>query len=241
MSVSEKTCYFNFEVKSFDDKPFTPDDLDINQLKDILEVAQGLFNQKNRPVVSLKIKEGSAVASFQSTEKVVFYAKNNITAEVKRKLTTMCYEANLKLALKSSLEDEPIFSTSPSDFAIPDGFLVPGGSVLRGEVKVVGGDMKFHIVLKNENGSYKISCTKEQLQGLESNPLFSLYEVEVSYLLNSETGVIDPKSYKLTDIKPHEPPKDDYLEGLIDQGSKKWKGQGQEWLNSIRYGEQSNT
>lgn len=227
-----------FNLEYFDNKHISPEEFDIEHVAFVVDIARSLFDQKDRPTVSFDIKKGSVIPTFMSEKKHILLAQKNITLDVKQKLTSFCFTNGYSLKLRASTQEALIFSTDPSHYTpdLEEGFPVSGGAVLRGEIKLLGGISKYHIVLKNKSGNFKIKCTKEQIKKIDNNPLFSLYEVEVAYKLNSSSGEIDPNSYTLNHIKSFVPTDENYLNNCIEYGSKKWKGEGQDWLNSFRYG-----
>lgn len=235
----------------------TPDNLDIKEIRQILDIADRLFSSGSttkRPTISYSLGEGSVIHRFYASFQIVlqltsvlsFIVSNSSTEHLDfetRKsfdeLQKVSVKSNYSIKINTSENLKNILEITPeTKLFLTREKLVDAEFYFYGEIIRAGGKDKTSIQLNTENyGILTIHTTRSIIERIENNPLYKTIGLRVSGLQNIETGEFDRQSLYLLELIKYEPKFDpEYLNGLIERGKSHWADidNPDEWLRNLR-------
>ena len=239
-------------------EPLSPLNTDVKEIKTMLENIEDILypNQKDRPIISYSIEEGSvkhlffvatqALIGLSATLEVVAKEKNIDFLELKtaqaiERIQNMAYSKNYAFELKTTVSGEDfIFEISPStQYKRTLNLWVDAELYFYGEITNTGGKNKANLHLDTEDfGRIIIDVPKEFFENEERNLIYRKYGFRVLGKQNIASGEFDKSALKFVEMIPYSPKFDeDYLNSLIKKSSNKWKDiDADSWLHELRGG-----
>ncbi len=233
-----------------------PENYDIKYILSLLQDVEDLLypiNNKERPLISYDIGEGSVKHFFKTTMQAIIgfsailtqvQAHNSIdflelkTARAFENIQNLSLQKNYEFQIKTSLKDEYELHISPmTKFFRTESIWAEAEFYFYGELKNAGGKNKANIHLDTaEYGYLAIETGEEFLKGQEDNLLYKKFGIRAIGKQNIETGELDRKSLKLVELIDYFPKFDpSYLNTLIAKAKTNWKGvDPNEWLYNLR-------
>jgi hypothetical protein len=235
----------------------SPDNFDINEIRQILEVADRLFSSTSktkRPTISYSIENGSVIHRFYTTFQLVLQLTSvlsflisslsieHLEYETQKsidELQRISIKSNYKIKINTSEDKTNILEITPDTklFQTKEKF-VNAEFYFYGETVRIGGKDKTSIQLNTENfGVLTIHTTRAIIEKIENNPLYKTIGLRASGLQNINTGEFDKQNLNLIELQKYEPKFDPvYLNGLIEKGKSNWAdiGDPDEWLRDLR-------
>jgi len=250
-----------FEIRVIGEKgnePLNPLNTDVKEIKAMLENIEDILypNQKDRPIISYSIEEGSVKHIFMvatqaligltanlnvvNTEKSIDFLELK-TAQAIEKIQNIAYSKNYSFELKTSVaETQFIFEINPkTQYKRTLDLWVDAELYFYGEITNAGGKNKANLHLDTEDfGRIIIDVPKEFFENEERNLIYRKYGFRVLGKQSVSSGEFDKSSLKFIEMIPYSPKFDeDYLNTLIKKSSNKWKDvDADKWLNDLRGG-----
>ncbi|NMA21830.1 MAG: hypothetical protein GX927_14745 [Lentisphaerae bacterium] len=232
------------------------DTFDIAELRETLTcVEEMLFPDKKqeRPMITLQILNGSVIERFTTSLTAVarfsgilalvinlqeLHGLDKKTAESFMKLQAYSVKNNRSIALSTSENQSKLKITPESKYDhYDDGAWTETEFFFYGEIVDAGGKSNPNIHLDvPEKGVLTISTKKEILSDQKENLLYKTVGVHAKGKKNIISGDIDVGSLSLIKFIDYVPAWDEnYINGLIEKGSKVWSGIDVDtWLDEIR-------
>lgn len=233
-----------------------PENYDIKHIVAMLNNVEDLLyprNNKERPLISYDIENGSVKHMFKTTIQTIigFSAllgqideKQSIdflelkTARAIENIQMLSREKNYTFQIKTSLSNTYKLTINPkSTFFRNEKIWVEAEFYFYGILKDAGGKSKANIHLDTEEHGYlAIETGKEFLEEREENLLYKNYGVRAKGKQNLDTGEIDTKTLKLIELIDYTPKFDsNYIKNLIKKSENNWTNfQADGWLNNLR-------
>ena len=240
----------------------TPANYDIRQLREMLENVEDLLSldgkNKQRPIVSYEILEGSVIHRFVTTLQMVaqFGAVLSLVSQtntldgldlptatafenIQKIAKARNYSFEFSTCLNPSETEPPLTISSYTNFKRSEKLWADGEFYFYGSVINAGGkkDANIHLDVKGV-GLLTIASPREYLKNQEKNLLYHECGVRVRGRQNIETGEIDFKSLVLLELVDYSPKFDEnYLNSLIDNAYPRLKDiDPVQWINEVRRG-----
>jgi len=251
----------NIEIRvvgKLGNEELSPDNYDIKHIAKLMQDVEDLLypsNQKERPLITYNISEGSVKHLFKTTMQAVIGFSAILTqvqstgaidflelrtARAIESMQNLALQKNYEFQIKTSIKEEYELIISPkTQFFRTENIWVEAEFYLYGVLKNAGGKSKANIHLDTDDFGYlAIETGEDFLKGQEDNLLYKKYGVRASGKQNIETGEMDTKSLKLIELIDYNPKFDsNYLNSLISKAKKNWQGVNpDEWLNNLRGG-----
>lgn len=250
-----------FEIRVIGEKgnePLSPLNTDVKEIKAMLENIEDILypNQKDRPLISYSIEEGSVKHKFLVTTQALIGLTANLnvvnteksidfldlkTAQAIERIQNMAYSKNYSFELKTSIaENQFLFEINPkTQYKRTLDLWIDAELYFYGEITNAGGKNKSNLHLDTEDfGRVIINVPKEFFEKEERNLIYRKYGFRVLGKQNISSGEFDNSSLKFVEMIPYSPKFDeDYLNSLIKKSSNKWKDiDADKWLNELRGG-----
>lgn len=250
-----------FEIRVIGEKgnePLSPLNTDVKEIKAMLENIEDILypNQKDRPLISYSIEEGSVKHKFLVTTQALIGLTANLnvvnteksidfldlkTAQAIERIQNMAYSKNYSFELKTSIaENQFLFEINPkTQYKRTIDLWIDAELYFYGEITNAGGKNKSNLHLDTEDfGRVIINVPKEFFEKEERNLIYRKYGFRVLGKQNISSGEFDNSSLKFVEMIPYSPKFDeDYLNSLIKKSSNKWKDiDADKWLNELRGG-----
>ena len=232
------------------------DTYDIREVVDVLKnVEQMLFSngKEKRPLISYRIEEGSVKHLFKTTLQYVI-GFNAILGQVNQSQSISFLDPPTARAFKEFQEivrkkdysfsittsvdksNELVIDRSTS-FYVTEEVWTDAEFYFYGCITNLGGKDKANIHLETDREStLRIQTSKEDIEKIESNPLYKDFGIRAIGEQHSETGEIDKNSLVFKDIINYRPAYDEaYLKGLR-QKAETWLSviDPDDWLRELR-------
>lgn len=236
----------------------SPDNYDIKHIATILQNVEDLLypnNNKDRPVITYDIQEGSVRHLFKTTIQTVIgfsavlgqvQANESIdflelkTARAIENIQNLSRQKNYEFKIKTSLNEDYELTINPSTkYFRTENIWVDAEFYFYGILKDAGGKSKANIHIDTKDYGYlSIETGEAFLKERDENLLYKKFGVRASGKQNIETGEIDTKSLSLLELIDYQPKFDsDYLNSLIKKAKKSWNNiNPDEWLLNLRGG-----
>ncbi len=229
---------------------------DIRDLAPLLTIAEHLLNpagDNTRPPIALSIESGSVKLRFHTAIAAVTGAASLLAMAGTpggldaRHPVAKSIAALQQMARKDKTTFEIGTSAAPArqkivisaetnfDFPAPEWF--EDDLFLYGVITDAGGKTATNIHMDVEGlGLVKIAATRALLEMLEDNPLYRTKGIQAKGRRRMTDMSIDPDSIRFVRFLDYAPaPDNDYLEQLIQKGTKNWEGiNPDEWLKEVR-------
>lgn len=234
-----------------------PDLVDIDEVREILEQASGLFfpseKRSQRPCVSYEIVEGSVRHRFRTVmQTVIGFGAVLSQVETEGQIdflhdrSAAAIESLQKLAIKKdytvtvSANKCSLTIDRTTHYLRSETVWVDAEFYLYGELTNAGGKNSSNIHLDTEEfGSLRIATDKDYLRDAEQNLLYKKFGMRVTGRQNLQTFEMDRHSLKLVELLDYDTEYSDaYLDGLMRKATSAWESipDADEWLNEIRGG-----
>ncbi len=235
-----------------------PDNYDIREVIEMLQHVEHLLfpnTRKDRPIISLKITEGSVNHIIQTTLQTVI-GFDAILAKIKAENYSIDFleyptirafeffqseaqKNNYQYEICTSIAGGPTISINKgTKFIRSEDIWVDAEFYFYGTIVDAGGKGKANVHLDTkEFGLLKIEATRMLLKDYESNPLYKPYGVRAKGKQNIKSAEIDKGSLILIDIIDYNPSyKEDYIKSLIKKAKSNWSdvNDADEWLQNVR-------
>ena len=234
----------------------TPDNFDIRYITSILQIVEDLLypqNQKDRPLITYDLQEGSVKHIFKTPVQYIIgfsailaqiHASNSIdfldlkTARAIENIQKLSQQKNYEFQFTTSVKNVIELSINPkTKFIRAENIWADAEFYFYGILTNAGGKSKSNIHLDtSEYGTLTIDTGKAFLENQDKNLLYKKFGVRASGKQNLETGEIDTKVLSLIELIDYDPTFDsDYLDELISSAKSNWQGvDPTDWLTSIR-------
>ncbi len=254
----KNTAYMEIKIDGKKDgKPLLPDNLDIAEIREILEQAgQLLFpNDKNRPTITYQLLEGSVKHRFTTTAVQAVIVLNALIGQInKQGSLNDCDDKTVKgieylqeQVIDKSYTIDISTSTAKSNklhldkttqYRRSESLWVDVELYLYGEITEFGGKTQPAIDLDTkEYGIVQIRTTKDSLKQIENTRLYEFAAVRVQAKQNPLTQNVDKTSFRFIDFAEYVPRYDEeYLNSLIRKAKKSWEDvpDVDVWLQEVR-------
>lgn len=235
----------------------TPENYDIKEIIFILESTEDLLfpnEKKNRPLVSYKIEEGSVKNIFNTTLQYIIGFNailgqinelRNIdfldipTAKAIEQFQDIAIEKNYNFEIFTSIQSaNQLIITKETRYYRTEPIWVDAEFYLYGKITNMGGKDKANIHLVNDElGTLIIQTPKEQIEKIETNPLYKTFGIRAIGKQHVETGEIEKSSLKFLEIINYQPKYDEsYLKSLRIKAMNNWLNSinPDDWLKNVR-------
>ncbi len=234
----------------------SPDNYDVKEIISMLQNIQDLLypnNRQDRPLISYNLQEGSVKHVFKTgIQAIIGFSAVLVqiqqlksidfldlrTAQAIENMQQLSYQKNYDFEILSSIEKESVLKITPkTTFLRAENIWVDAELYFYGTLTNAGGKNAVNIHLDTEEyGSITIDTDKEFLQEKEENLLYKKFGIRAIGKQNSETGEIDKRSLKLSELIDFSPDYDEaYLNSLINKAKSNWQGiDPDRWLNDLR-------
>ncbi|KIO50953.1 hypothetical protein [Flavobacterium hibernum] len=235
----------------------SPSNYDIKEIVSLLANIEDILypNQKNRPLITYELGEGSVLNKFKTTIQAVI-SSTAIFASVQEAQSTehlepqtakaieviqkVAYQKNYTFEISSSESDSVILEINPqTKFVITKDYFVETELYVYGELTDAGGKTKPNLHLDTlEYGALTIQVSKDVIKELDGNPLYRNFGARIKTKQHASTGEIDKSSIVFLELVQYDSNYDeDYLKSCIKNATPKWQGfDSDKWLDEMRGG-----
>jgi hypothetical protein len=250
-----------FEIRVSGNKgnePLKPENTDIKEIKLILDNIEDILypNQKDRPIISYNIEEGSVKHIFNvgvqaliglSANLEVVNQQNSIdflelkTAQAIERIQIISYAKNYSFEIKTYYDNKSfLFEINPhTQYKRTLDLWVDAEFYFYGEITNAGGKNKSNVHLSTEDfGTVIIETPKEFFENEERDLIYRKYGFRVTAKQNIDSGEFDKTSLKYVEMIPYYPKyNEEYLDKLIKRSTAKWQNiDADKWLRDLRGG-----
>ena len=235
-----------------------PENYDIKHIASILQNVEDLLypnNQKDRPLITYDIQEGSVrhifktpvqyiigfsavLGQIQESKSIDFLDLK--TARAIESIQQLSQQKNYEFQFRTSVKKGIELSINPNTrFFRTENIWVDAEFYFYGILKDAGGKSKANIHIDTDDYGYlAIETGQDFLTEQEENLLYKKFGVRATGKQNLETGEMDTKSLKLVELINYNPKFDaEYLTSLVSKAKKSWKGvDTDDWLANLRGG-----
>ena len=238
------------------DKKISHENYDLKEMIFVLGNMEKLLhsnNQKQKPLITYKLKEGSVKHLFTTTIPVITIFLNEILiptqtgrieslpnqqVQIIENFQNKASEKGYNIEITSSVNDKKLRITPDSKFLRPDNIWVDAELYFYGILKEAGGKSKTNIHLDTEEFGYvTIDIDQEFLENQKENLLYKRIGIRATGKQNIKNGEIDKKKLVFKEFLEFSSEYDEnYLNSLIKNATPKWKEikDPDRWLNEIR-------
>jgi len=237
----------------------TPDNFDIRDIKPLLDTIEDLLfpgDKKNRPVISYEITEGSVRHIFKTGIQFII-GFNAILGQINTNQNIDFLDSPTAKAFEefqnNAIKHDYIFTINTSISASheikidkttkyyrTESMWADAEFYFYGKIIDIGGKDKANIHLATEDlGTLIIQTPKEEIERIETNPLYKTFGIRAVGMQHPETGEIDKHSLRFIEILNYQPKYDiEYLKSLRQKAMNNWLYaiNPDKWLRELRGG-----
>lgn len=254
IDINEKRGTIEVYIQNHDGALLSPRDFDIANIREIIDLTEAFIanGDKNRPLISYEIKDGSVRNIFTSSVQSVAVAATIFQmANTSKSLDDLEFKTAEKIAafqkiavakkwdidLIPSTDKSHILKITPeTDFNVKDEIWVDSEFYLYGTVEDFGGKSRANIHINtDELGLIKVESDRDTLSAYNRNPVYKPIGVRVNGRQSLMTGEIDTSKLKLLEILDYRPIDEADLDKKRMLASETWKDvDADKWLDEIR-------
>lgn len=235
----------------------SPSNYDIKEIVNLLSNVEDILypNQKNRPLITYELGEGSVLNRFKTTVQAIISCTAIFasvqeaqstehlepqTAKALEVIQKVAYQKNYTFEISSSESENVILEINPrTNFLIAKDYFVETELYVYGELTDAGGKTKPNLHLDTvEYGALTIQVSKDVLKELDGNPLYRNFGARIKTKQHMSTGEIDKSSIVFLELIEYNSNLDeDYLNSCIDRATPHWQDfDSDKWLDEMRGG-----
>ena len=249
--------FFEIYVTGFnEDAPLKPGDVDIREIKELLEAVEDLIYplSKDRPSINYSFEEGAVRHIFYVGAQALIGLKANLEGVVEQhsidflelksalaleRIQNTSYKKNHAFELKTTIQNKAfsLYINPSTTYKRIKEMWVDSEMYFYGEITNIGGKNKTNLHLMTEEYGTVIIETPKTFVMNEGAPLiYRKFGFRVAAKQHSTTGELDRSSFKFLELVAYQPQYNEaYLNKKIKKSSPKWKDiQPELWLNELR-------